>query len=191
MLFEDAFRHLTIIQGGTHMKTNIYLRKVELGNEKKEMLIKKVDKLGKFFEDEAVADIVVGEQKDKMIVEVTVRTTDMIYRAEERNEVVYDAADNVVEAITRQIRKNKTRLMKKLREGVSREMDILPDLEEDAEIKIVKTKTHHVKPMSAEEAVLQMNLLGHNFFVFRNAQTNTTDIVYRRKDGNYGLIETN
>ena len=173
------------------MKTNIYLRKVELGNEKKEMLIKKVDKLGKFFEDEAVADIVVGEQKDKMIVEVTVRTTDMIYRAEERNEVVYDAADNVVEAITRQIRKNKTRLMKKLREGVSREMDILPDLEEDAEIKIVKTKTHHVKPMSAEEAVLQMNLLGHNFFVFRNAQTNTTDIVYRRKDGNYGLIETN
>lgn len=173
------------------MKTNIYLRKVELGNEKKEMLIKKVDKLGKFFDDEAVADIVIGEQKDKMIVEVTVRTTDMIYRAEERNEVVYDAADNVVEAITRQIRKNKTRLMKKLREGVSREIDILPDLEEDAEIKIVKTKTHHVKPMSAEEAVLQMNLLGHNFFVFRNAQTNTTDIVYRRKDGNYGLIETN
>lgn len=172
------------------MKTNIYLRKVELGNEKKEMLIKKIDKLGKFF-DEAEADIVVSEQKDKMIVEVTIRTADMIYRAEERNEVVYDAADNVVEAITRQIRKNKTRLMKKLREGVSKEIDFAPDIEEDeAEIKIVKTKTHHVKPMSAEEAVLQMNLLGHNFFVFRNAQTNTTDIVYRRKDGNYGLIET-
>lgn len=172
------------------MKTNIYLRKVELGNEKKEMLIKKIDKLGKFF-DEAVADIVVSEQKDKMIVEVTIRTADMIYRAEERNEVVYDAADEVVEAITRQIRKNKTRLMKKLREGVSKEIDFAPDITEDeAEIKIVKTKTHHVKPMSAEEAVLQMNLLGHNFFVFRNAQTNTTDIVYRRKDGNYGLIET-
>lgn len=172
------------------MKTNIYLRKVELGNEKKEMLIKKIDKLGKFF-DEAAADIVVSEQKDKMIVEVTIRTADMIYRAEERNEVVYDAADEVVEAITRQIRKNKTRLMKKLREGVSKEIDFAPDIAEDeAEIKIVKTKTHHVKPMSAEEAVLQMNLLGHNFFVFRNAQTNTTDIVYRRKDGNYGLIET-
>lgn len=173
------------------MKTNIYLRKVELGKGKKEMLIKKIDKLGKFFNDEASADIVVSEQKDKMIVEVTIRTTDMIYRAEERNEEVYNAADDIVDSITRQIRKNKTRLAKKLREGVSKEIDFAPDTQEDeAEIKIVKTKTHHVKPMSAEEAVLQMNLLGHSFFVFRNAQTNTTDIVYRRKDGNYGLIET-
>ena len=173
------------------MKTNIYLRKVELGKEKKEMLIKKIDKLGKFFNDEASADIVVSEQKDKMIVEVTIRTTDMIYRAEERNEEVYNAADDIVDSITRQIRKNKTRLARKLREGVSKEIDFAPDTQEDeAEIKIVKTKTHHVKPMSAEEAVLQMNLLGHSFFVFRNAQTNTTDIVYRRKDGNYRLIET-
>lgn len=173
------------------MKTNIYLRKVELGKEKKEMLVKKIDKLGKFFDDEASADIVVSEQKDKMIVEVTIRTADMIYRAEERNEEVYNAADDVVEAITRQIRKNKTRLAKKLREGFSREINFSEEaLEEDVEFKIVKTKTHHVKPMSAEEAVLQMNLLGHSFFVFRNAQTNTTDIVYRRKDGNYGLIET-
>ena len=173
------------------MKTNIYVRKVELGKEKKEMLVKKIDKLGKFFDDEASADIVVSEQKDKMIVEVTIHTADMIYRAEERNEEVYNAADDVVEAITRQIRKNKTRLAKKLREGFSREINFSEEaLEEDVEFKIVKTKTHHVKPMSAEEAVLQMNLLGHNFFVFRNAQTNTTDIVYRRKDGNYGLIET-
>lgn len=173
------------------MKTNIYLRKVELGREKKDMLIKKIDKLGKFFDEEASADIVVAEQKDKMIVEVTIRTADMIYRAEERNEEVYTAADDVVASITRQIRKNKTRLAKKLREGVSKEIDVLFDApEEEADIKIVKTKTHHVKPMSAEEAVLQMNLLGHNFFVFTNAKTNTTDIVYRRKDGNYGLIET-
>ena len=173
------------------MKTNIYVRKVELGKEKKEMLVKKIDKLGKFFDDEASADIVVSEQKGKMIVEVTIHTADMIYRAEERNEEVYNAADDVVEAITRQIRKNKTRLAKKLREGFSREINFSEEaLEEDVEFKIVKTKTHHVKPMSAEEAVLQMNLLGHNFFVFRNAQTNTTDIVYRRKDGNYGLIET-
>ena len=173
------------------MKTNIYLRKVELGKEKKDMLIKKIDKLGKFFDEEASADIVVAEQKDKMIVEVTIRTADMIYRAEERNEEVYNAADDVVDSVTRQIRKNKTRLAKKLREGVSKDFDVLFDApEEEADIKIVKTKTHHVKPMSAEEAVLQMNLLGHNFFVFTNAKTNTTDIVYRRKDGNYGLIET-
>ena len=173
------------------MKTNIYTRKVTLRDEKKDMLVKKIDKLGKFFNDDAQADIVVSTQRDRMIVEVTIRTTDMIYRAEERNEEVYNAADDIVDSITRQIRKNKTRLAKKLREGVSKEIDFAPDTQEDeAEIKIVKTKTHHVKPMSAEEAVLQMNLLGHSFFVFRNAQTNTTDIVYRRKDGNYGLIET-
>ena len=173
------------------MKANIYVRKVELGNEKKEMLIKKIDKLGKFFNDEATADIVVSEQKDKMIAEVTIRTSDMIYRAEDRNESLYDAADNVVSAITRQIRKNKTRLAKKLREAICVDFDFLSEQEEEAEIKIVKTKIHNVKPMSTEEAVLQMNMLGHNFFVFKNAQTNNTDIVYRRKDGDYGLIETN
>jgi len=173
------------------MKTNIYVRKIELGKEKKETLVKKIDKLGKFFDDNATADIVVSEQKDKMIVEVTIRTADMIYRAEERDVEVYNAADDVVDAITRQIRKNKTRLAKKLREGVSKEVDFFDEVaQDDVEIKIVKTKTHQVKPMSAEEAVLQMNLLGHNFYIFRNAQTNTTDIVYRRKDGNYGLIET-
>ena len=173
------------------MKTNIYLRKLELSSEKKETIIKKIDKLGKFFDDDVSADIVVSTQKDKMIVEVTIRTPDMIYRAEERNDEVYNATDEIVEAIMRQIRKNKTRLAKRLRSGVNKEFDFGTDtLEDESEIKIVKTKTHHVKLMSAEEAVLQMNLLGHSFFVFRNAQTNTTDIVYRRKDGNYGLIET-
>jgi len=174
------------------MKTNIYLRKVTLRDEKKEMLTKKIDKLGKFFNDDAEADIVVSTQRDKMIVEVTIRTTDMIYRAEERNDEVYDAADEVVEAIERQIRKNKTRLAKKLREGRIPEFDFAPEKDDDAEteIKIVKTKTHHVKPMSAEEAVLQMNLLGHEFFVFLNSETDSTNIVYKRKDGNYGLIET-
>lgn len=173
------------------MKTNIYLRKLELGSEKKETIIKKIDKLGKFFDEDISADVVISTQKDKIIVEVTVRTPDMIYRAEERNDDVYNATDEIVDSLVRQIRKNKTRLAKKLRAGIDKEFDFGPDApEEEAEIKIVKTKTHHVKPMSAEEAVLQMNLLGHSFFIFRNAQTNTTDIVYRRKDGNYGLIET-
>ena len=174
------------------MKTNIYLRKTELKEEQKEMLVKKIDKLGKFFNDDAQTDIVVSEQRDKKIVEVTIRTIDMIYRAEERNDEVYDAADEVVEAISRQIRKNKTRLAKQLKGGVKTDAypgDDKKD-EKESEIKIVRVKKHHVKPMSAEEAVLQMNMLGHAFFVFINAETNETDIVYRRKDGNYGLIET-
>ena len=174
------------------MKTNVYLRKVELSTEKKEMITKKIDKLSKFFDEDISADIVVSTQKDKIIVEVTIRTPEMIYRAEERNDDLYNAVDEISESIMRQIRKNKTRLQKKLREGVNKEYDFTSyDDVDDAEIKIVKTKTHQVKPMSAEEAVLQMNMLNHSFYVFRNAQTNTMDIVYRRKDGNYGLIETN
>ena len=173
------------------MKTNVYLRKVELSTEKKEMITKKIDKLSKFFDEDISADIVVSTQKDKIIVEVTIRTPEMIYRAEERNDDLYNAVDEISESIMRQIRKNKTRLQKKLREGVNKEYDFTSyDDVDDAEIKIVKTKTHQVKPMSAEEAVLQMNMLNHSFYVFRNAQTNTMDIVYRRKDGNYGLIET-
>lgn len=174
------------------MKTNIYTRKIELSTEKKEMIAKKIDKLGKFFDEDVSSDIVVSTQKDKIIVEVTIRTPDMIYRAEERNEDLYNAVDEIEESIVRQIRKNKTRLQKKLREGVNKEYDFTAyDDVDDEEIRIVKTKTHNVKPMSPEEAVLQMNLLNHSFFVFLNAKTNTTDIVYRRKDGNYGLIETN
>ena len=174
------------------MTTNILLRKLTLNEEKKSMLVKKIDKLKKFFNDDAVADIVVSTQRDKIILEVTIRTKDMIYRAEQRDDDVYNAADEIVEAIERQIRKNKTRLAKKLRDGVKREFEVIGiEPEEEADIKIVKTKKHSVKPMSAEEAVLQMNLLGHSFFVFLNSETNSTDIVYRRKDGNYGLIETN
>ena len=174
------------------MTTNILLRKLTLNEEKKSMLVKKIDKLKKFFNDDAVADIVVSTQRDKIILEVTIRTKDMIYRAEQRDDDVYNAADEIVEAIERQIRKNKTRLAKKLRDGVRREFEVSGfEAEEESEIKIVKTKKHSVKPMSAEEAVLQMNLLDHSFFVFLNSETNSTDIVYRRKDGNYGLIETN
>lgn len=173
------------------MKTNIYLRKLELSPEKKDTIIKKVDKLSKFFDEDVASDIVISSQRDKIIVEATIRTPDMIYRAEERNEDVYNATDEIVESISRQIRKNKTRLAKRLRQGINKDFVFADEpAEDESEIKIVKTKTHHVKPMSAEEAVLQMNLLNHSFFVFRNAQTNTTDIVYRRKDGNYGLIET-
>ncbi len=172
------------------MKTNIYSRKVELSEEKKNALTKKIEKLGKFFDDDVTADISVSTQRDKVIVEVTVRTPDMIFRAEERDDVLLNAADEIVESIQRQIRKNKTRLAKRLRQGDVKAFESFTADEPESEIKIVKTKTHHIKPMSAEEAVLQMNMLGHSFFVFLDAATDETSIVYRRKDGNYGLIET-
>ncbi len=175
------------------MKVNIFTRKLTIQDAKKDMIAKKVSKLGKFFDDSAEANVVVSEQRDRMIVEITITSGDMIYRAENRDAVLYNAVDENIEAIERQIRKNKTRLARRLRQG----LDVAaPDTffldasdNEDSEIRIVRTKTHHIKPMSPEEAVLQMNLVNHSFYVFLNSETEQTAIVYKRKQGDYGLID--
>ena len=175
------------------MKVNIFTRKVSIEDEKKSMIIKKVSKLGKFFDDSAEANVVISEQRDRKIVEITINSGETIYRAENRDDEVYNAVDENIAAIERQIRKNKTRLARRLRTG----LDITaPDTffvdasdTDDSEIRIVRTKTHHIKPMSPEEAVLQMNLIGHEFYVFLNSETDQTAIVYKRKQGDYGMID--
>lgn len=175
------------------MKVNIYTRKITIEDEKKDMITKKVSKLGKFFDDSAEANVVISEQRERKIVEITIVSGDMIYRAEERDDEVYNAVDENIEAIERQIRKNKTRLARRLRTGldVTDPDTFFVDASEtgDSEIRIVRTKTHRIKPMSPEEAVLQMNLVGHSFYVFTNSETEATAIVYKRKQGDYGLID--
>lgn len=172
------------------MKINITTRKTFVNEIDKGMIEKKIGKLAKFFNDDAEATITVSSQKNDKIVEVTIFANGLVYRAEERNEDVLDAVDRAEVAIDRQIRRNKTRLEKAIRrEALVPEIEEAP-IEEEKEFNIIRTKTHSLKPMSAEEAILQMNLLGHEFFIFLNAETDSTDIVYKRKDGNYGLIET-
>lgn len=173
------------------MKIKIAARKVDVPDKLKETINKKVGKLSKFFDDSTEVNITLSVQRELQIAEATIYSSGMIYRAEERNTDMYASIDKIVDIIERQIRKNKTRLEKKLRTnafaatpGTSREV------EEESEFRIMKIKKHSIKPMSPEEAILQMNLLGHEFFVFQNANTDLTNIVYRRKDGNYGLIET-
>ena len=175
------------------MKVNIYARKLTLKDAEKDAISKKVSRLGKFFDDSAESNVVVAEQRDRKIVEITIFSGDMIYRAEQRDDELLIAVDKNIDAIERQIRKNKTRLAKRLRAG----LDIAaPDVfsapvedENDSDIRIVRTKTHHIKPMHPEEAVLQMNLVGHEFYIFLNAETDNTAIVYKRKQGDYGLID--
>ncbi len=175
------------------MKINIYTRKITLDDAQKKMITKKVSKLGKFFDDSAEANVAVSEQREQKIVEITISSKDMIYRAEERDSEVYNAVDENIEAIERQIRKNKTRLAKRLRSGldVTAPETFFVDASDsgDSDIRIVRTKTHHIKPMNPEEAVLQMNLIGHAFYVFLNSETDQTAIVYKRKQGDYGLID--
>jgi len=173
------------------MKTNIACRKMELTQGLKDYAERKVEKLDKFFEDEAEAKFVFSVEKDRQKTELTIYSQNTIYRVETVTEEMYSAIDKAISGIERQIRKNKTRLEKRLRSGALDAYNLPAEeqVKEEKEFNIVKKKVFSAKPMSAEEAVLQMNLLQHEFFVFLNAETERPCIVYKRKDGNYGLIE--
>lgn len=177
------------------MKFNIIGRKYDLTDKIKDYVEKKLSKLDKFFKDESEARVVIGTIKDNDYIEASIYAGGMIYRAEASDKEILAAIDKIVDVIERQIRKNKTRLEKKIkREAIADNLLIngsaYTDGEETKEFEVVKTKRFVVKPMSAEEAVLQMNLLGHSFFVFKNMDTNEMNVVYRRKDGKYAIIES-
>ena len=172
------------------MKIIITSRKTEIKDREKELIEKKIGKLAKFFDDDTEATVTVSSQKNDKIAEVTIHAAGYVYRAEDRNGDLLDAIDKIEANIDRQIRKHKTRLEKAIKRDAFVPVAEEPEIPEEKEFNIIRTKIHHLKPMSPEEAILQMNLIGHEFFVFFNAGTDTTDIVYKRKDGNYGLIET-
>ena len=178
------------------MKFTFACKKVSLSDSIKEYAEKKIGKLDRYFAEEADAFVTFAvEKKNRCTVELTLRAANgTLFRAQEEDPDgdMRGAIDNAVSAIERQFRKNKSRLSKQLRHDAfppAVEEDVF-DVQEEKEFEIVKTKRFHVKPMSPEEAILQMNLLQHDFFVFRNTNDNTLSIVYQRKHGGYGLIET-
>lgn len=177
------------------MKFNIIGRKLEVNDKYRDYIEKRLGKLDKFFKDEAEARVVIGPIKDNEYVEASLYAGGMIYRAEVTDSDVLCATDKIVDIIERQIRKNKTRLEKKIkREALNDDIMLsgtnYTEGEDVWEYKIVKKKRFQLKPMSADEAVLQMTLLGHNFFVFKNIDTDEMNVVYKRKDGNFALIES-
>ena len=155
---------------------------------------KKVGKLDRYFKSEADASITFSVEKDRNVCEVTVRAGSMIFRASESTSDMFASIDSAVATLERQIRKNKTRLAKRLREDafertLEEVSSFVPDPEEE-EYEILRTKKFPMKPMTVEEAILQMNLLEHSFFAFRNEDSDGAfAVVYKRKDGGYGLIE--
>jgi putative sigma-54 modulation protein len=172
------------------MKITYTARKVNLRDNFKELCEKKLSKYQKIFSEEAVASVVVTMYKNRQTVEVTVNDKGMIFRVEDTKDEMNDALDCVVDNLGRQLRKNKTKLERRLRENISKIDQLLPDedIAEEEEFDI-RTKAVPVKPISVEEAILQMNMLSHDFFVFINAETDEINVVYKRKKGNYGLIE--
>ena len=144
--------------------------------------------MNRMFGEDTTANVTVTLEKRIQRVEITIRYSGKVYRAESDTLDMYESLDNAIDAIGRQIRRNKSRLEKQLRTGVIEEH--LPGWinEEEPEYEIVRSKRFEVKPLTAEEAILQMNLVGHQFYMFRNADDNEINVVYKRKDGKYGLL---
>jgi putative sigma-54 modulation protein len=156
-----------------------------------EKAIKKISKFERFFKPDAEAVMTFSVEKDRYTFEVAIYSGGTIVRAEECSNDMFVSMDMVVEKLERQIRKHKTKLGKRIRQDamIPENYTISEKIDEDEEYNVVRTKRFQLKPMSVEEAILQMNLLGHTFFVFINAETETVNVVYKRNDGKYGLIE--
>lgn len=171
------------------MKIKIVARKMELTPAIESYVEKKISKLGKFFTEDVDATVTLSAQKGNQIAELTIYYGGMVFRCEERCDDLYRSIDIIEDLMERQIRKHKTKLEKRLKKAVVVPDDVQSAPEEEKEFKIVKTKKYSKKPMSAEEAILQMNMLGHNFYIFDNSAEGSVAVVYKRNDGNYGLIE--
>lgn len=172
------------------MKMSITARKVIVRPAFTKRTHQKLSKLDKFFDGDADCTITITRlPRDILQVEAVVRSGGMLFRAETTDEDANSAIDTLIDLLVRQIRKNKTRLEKRLRTDAFAE-EPFADVEwEEEEYQVVRTKSFAVKPLDVEEAILQMNLLGHQFFMFLNADTGGINVVYRRHNGDYGLLE--
>lgn len=170
------------------MKIYFSSRKKELNDDFKKRAEKKLKKLTRFFGADFSAEVMVNVEKNRETVEITVRHSGLVFRAEETSLNMMESLDKAIDIIIRQIRKNKTRLEKRLY-SVDFDSAFEDKVEEEPEYKVVKTKKFSIKPLSVDEAILQMNMVGHQFFVFVNDSTDRINVIYKRNDGNYGLLE--
>ncbi len=176
------------------MEIVIHGDKIKVTKAMREYIEEKLDKLNKYLEnsDNVRANVIVKVKGHEQTVEITIPLKTFILRSEETKEDFYAAVDKTIDVLERQIRKNKTKLQsKKEKQNVDFNFANIEDDDEGSEEnKIVKRKLVEVKPMKEEEAILQMELLGHEFYMFKDADTDKIAVVYRRKDGNYGLMES-
>ncbi len=174
------------------MKYNVRGDKILVTDAIKDYITEKIDKLNKYFDepDEITANILIKVKGYNQTIEVTIPTTSFTIRNEESAEDLYAAIDSVVDKIERQIRKNKTKINKISKNALKKLNLMYQEEEKEEDTKIVRRKTLNTKPMSEEEAILQMEMLGHDFFIFKDSNTSNISILYKRKDNNYGVIET-
>lgn len=169
-------------------------KNIEVTKALRNVIEEKIGKLEKFFTPDTEIKVTLSVEKERHIIEVTIPVKGQIIRAEEANNNMYAAIDNVVDIIERQLVKYKKKIKSRHHSGLDFKQEFLnktetsDDIDNDT-IKIFRTKKFAVKPMDPEEACFQMEMLGHDFFVFRNSETNEVNVVYKRRGSTYGLIE--
>lgn len=170
---------------------------IKIGTRLEQKIVDKMSKFDKYFGEEGSCNVRIRPEGAKMVVELTLKHDGKIYRAEAKDEEILSAVDRTVDKLESQIRKQKTKFLKKKKEYpqivsfLEEEEAADFDYEVDNDTKIAKRKTFDLRPMTSEDAILQMEMLGHNFLVYLDADTNSVCVVYKRKDGDYGLLEPN
>lgn len=173
------------------MKVIITSKNFSASEKLKETIEKKFEKLGKYFSNDIVVNVMVSMERGKQKMEATINARGMIFRAEENSADAYESIDRVVEKLSTQMSRFKTKLQKKYKDNKEFLFADIPEYEDEpGEIKVVKTKKFELAPMTTEEAIMQMELLHHNFFVFLNMESDSINVVYKRNNNDYGLLET-
>ncbi len=172
------------------MKIIVTGKNITISEKIQDAIDKKFEKLGKYFADDIQAKVVIHPEKAKVKMEATIVTKGTIFRAEDVSSDVFDCIDIVAEKLLSQMSKYKGKLMKRNKGKESIKFEMIPETSEQEETKVVKTKKFQLIPMTVDDAILQMEMLQHNFFVFINIETDNVNVVYKRNDDDYGLLET-
>lgn len=174
------------------MKVIITSKNMNASDHLKETIESKLDRLGKYFSNDIVANVTLSMEKGRQKIEATINAKGTIFRAEETTNDIYNGVDGVVEKLSSQMSRFKTKLQRKHKDHKEFQFADLPEIagEELEEMRVVRRKQFDLKPMTVDEAIMQMELLEHTFFVFLNIESDTVNVVYKRKDNDYGLLET-
>ncbi|MBR0126659.1 MAG: ribosome-associated translation inhibitor RaiA [Firmicutes bacterium] len=173
------------------MKTIITGKNYTPSDKLKDIIEKKFAKLDKYFSDDITANVVTIKEKGGYKVEATINTKGNIFRAETKSSDPYDCVDRCIEKLSTQMSKFKSKLQKKYKGQKDFGFETLPEYDEaPEEINVVRVKKFQLEPMTQEEAIMQMEMLNHSFFVYLNMETDSVNVVYKRNDGGYGILET-
>ena len=172
------------------MKIIVTGKNINVSDKIQTAIEKKFEKLGKYFADDIKANVVIHPEKAKVKMEATIATKGAIFRAEDVSQDIFDCLDIVADKLSSQMSKYKGKMLRKNKSNESVRFEMIPETAEPEEGKVVKTKRFELTPMTVDEAILQMELLQHNFFVFLNVETDSVSVVYKRQDKDYGVLNT-